>query len=59
MPRGAAASTSIGHSVGVIILEDYGHWAGTKQAVEEYLAKTGSVYLLKRIDRAGRMFLKV
>lgn len=44
---------------GVVILDDYGEWAGVKQATDEYFAKIGASYLLNRIDRAGRIFVKV
>ncbi len=43
---------------GVLILDDYGHWAGSKQAVDEYFASHGLHYLLNRTDRAGRMMIK-
>lgn len=43
---------------GVIILDDYGEWAGVKRAVDEFFARTGETYLLNRIDRAGRIFIK-
>lgn len=43
---------------GVLILDDYGHWAGSKQAVDEYLAEHGISLLLNRVDRAGRIAVK-
>lgn len=43
---------------GVLILDDYGHWAGSKQAVDEYFAERGVALLLNRIDRAGRMAIR-
>jgi hypothetical protein len=42
---------------GVLIVDDYGHWEGSQQAVDEYLAKRGIVLLLHRTDYAGRVAL--
>ena len=42
---------------GVLILDDYGHWAGAKKAVDEFLA-TQPPYLMHRIDYSGRMLVK-
>lgn len=43
---------------GVVIFDDYGHWAGAKQAVDEFFAARGNPYLLNRIDYSGRMMVK-
>ena len=43
---------------GVLIIDDYGHWAGSRQAVDEYLAEHGIHLLLNRTDYTGRMALK-
>ncbi len=40
---------------GVLIVDDYGHWAGAKKAVDEYFR--GSKYLA-RIDYTGRIVIK-
>ena len=40
---------------GVLIIDDYGYWAGARQAVDEYFA--GSVFL-SRIDQTGRLAIK-
>ncbi len=40
---------------GVIIVDDYGHWGGVKEAVDEYLQDTQSRLLLNRIDYAARI----
>jgi O-methyltransferase len=40
---------------GVLIIDDYGYWAGARKAVDEYFA--GSVYL-GRIDETGRVAIK-
>ncbi len=41
---------------GVLIIDDYGFWAGTKKAVDEYFAD--KPILLSRIDLAGRLGIK-
>jgi O-methyltransferase len=43
---------------GVLILDDYGYWAGARKAVDEYFAEHGIVMLLSRIDDTGRMGIK-
>jgi hypothetical protein len=44
---------------GVLIIDDYGHWAGSKKAVDEYIAEQGIALLLNRIDYTGRVAVKV
>lgn len=39
---------------GVLIVDDYGHWRGAREAVDEYLAAHGVHLLLNRIDYSGR-----
>ena len=43
---------------GVLIIDDYGHWQGARQAVDEYFTKIGVVPLLARIDSTCRCFIK-
>jgi hypothetical protein len=43
---------------GVIIIDDYGHWKGSRQACDEYFAQNHIVLLLNRIDYTGRIALK-
>lgn len=43
---------------GVLLIDDYGHWQGARQAVDEYFAKIGTVPLLARIDSTCRCFVK-
>lgn len=43
---------------GVLIIDDYGHWAGARKAVDEYLAGLGHRYYLHRIDYTGRLLVK-
>jgi O-methyltransferase len=43
---------------GVLIIDDYGHYAGARRAVDEYFAETGGRPLLSRIDYTGRLAIK-
>lgn len=47
-------------SGGVVILDDYGWWTGSKKAAEEYFHQARSPILLNRIDMGGaRLGIKV
>ncbi len=43
---------------GVLIIDDYGHWQGAREAVDEYFRETGTHILLNRIDYTGRIAVK-
>jgi O-methyltransferase len=43
---------------GVIIIDDYGHWKGSRRACDEYFSQNGIPILLNRIDYTGRIALK-
>jgi hypothetical protein len=43
---------------GILILDDYGHWRGSKQAVDEYFQRNQVRMLLHRIDYAARIGVK-
>ena len=44
---------------GVLIIDDYGHWRGSRKATEEYFQETaGRGILLNRIDYTGRIGVK-
>lgn len=43
---------------GVVILDDYGHWRGAREAVDEFLQRTGARLLLHRIDYSGRIAVR-
>lgn len=43
---------------GVLIVDDYGHWAGAKKAVDEYVAEHKLRLLLCRIDYTARIAIK-
>jgi hypothetical protein len=40
---------------GVVIIDDYGHFRGARDAVDEYLSATGLVVQLHRLDYSGRL----
>jgi hypothetical protein len=43
---------------GVIVVDDYGHWEGSRQACDEYFQQNRIPILLNRIDYTGRIALK-
>ena len=43
---------------GLIIIDDYGHWSGSKKAVDEFLKKRQLKVFLNRIDYSGRLIVK-
>lgn len=43
---------------GVLIIDDFGHWAGAKKAVKEYLQENRIKILLNRMDETGRIAIK-
>jgi predicted O-methyltransferase YrrM len=43
---------------GILILDDYGHWGGARQAVDEYVAEQHLTLLLQRIDVTARITQK-
>jgi hypothetical protein len=45
-------------SHGVLIVDDYGHWRGSRRACDDYFAERRVPILLNRIDYTGRMALK-
>lgn len=45
-------------SGGILIVDDYGFWQGSRQATDEYLARHDIRVLLNRIDEAGRILIK-
>ena len=44
---------------GVLIIDDYGHWKGAKEAVDSYLKKYQVQILLNRLDYTGRIGVKL
>jgi predicted O-methyltransferase YrrM len=43
---------------GVLIIDDYGHWQGARQAVDEYFQQLSPRPMLSRIDYTGRVCVK-
>ena len=43
---------------GVLILDDYGHWQGAREAVDEYLSQNNVSIMLNRLDYTGRIGIK-
>ena len=43
---------------GVLVVDDYGHWKGSRRAVDEYLERSDEALLLNRIDYAARIAIK-
>lgn len=45
--------------LGVLAIDDYGHWQGARAAVDEYVRDMGMRVLMHRIDYSARQFVKV
>lgn len=45
-------------SHGVLIIDDYGHWQGARQAVDEYFADASPGVYLHRVDYTARLMVK-
>ncbi len=43
---------------GILIIDDYGHWTGARQATDEYFAEYGIGMYLHRIDYSARIGVK-
>jgi hypothetical protein len=43
---------------GVLIIDDYGHWQGSRRATDEYFEANGVSLLLNRVDYTGRIGVK-
>jgi len=44
---------------GIVVIDDYGDWAGAKEATDEYFARhSADRVMLHRIDCTGRIFTK-
>jgi hypothetical protein len=44
---------------GVLIIDDYGHWSGSRKAVDEFIKKRKLRIFLNRIDYTGRLAIKI
>ncbi|WP_298298071.1 TylF/MycF/NovP-related O-methyltransferase [Hydrotalea sp.] len=45
--------------LGVLIIDDYGFWKGSRQAVDEYIQEKNIQILLNRMDDTGRIAIKI
>jgi hypothetical protein len=43
---------------GILVIDDYGHWQGARQAVDEYFAAQGRPVFLHRVDYTARLVVK-
>ena len=43
---------------GVLIVDDYGHWQGARQAVDDYFGRQRQPMPLHAIDYTGRLVVK-
>lgn len=43
---------------GILIIDDYGHWRGSRKATDEYIEKHAAALFLGRIDYTGRIAVK-
>lgn len=43
---------------GVLIIDDYGHWKGSREATDRYFAEAAPPVLLNRLDYTGRIGIK-
>lgn len=43
---------------GVLIIDDYGHWQGSRKAIDEYFKQNPKKPFLQYIDYTGRMGVK-
>jgi len=46
-------------SKGVLIIDDYGFWKGSRKAVDEYIERNNIQVLLNRMDETGRIAIKL
>jgi O-methyltransferase len=42
-----------------LLIDDYGHWKGQKEAVDEFFATQRFKPLLSRTDYSGRLMIKI
>jgi hypothetical protein len=43
---------------GILIVDDYGYYKGSREAVDEFFQKNKLMPLLHRIDFSGRLIIK-
>jgi O-methyltransferase len=47
------------HPKGVLIVDDYGFWAGARKAVDEFFENKREQYYFHRIDETGRVIIRM
>jgi len=57
-PRVTTSHTALGGG-GILMIDDYGHWGGSKKAVDEFFEKNGHRPFLQYIDYTGRLGVKI
>jgi hypothetical protein len=45
-------------STGILIIDDYGHWQGSRAAVDEYFSQQAFRPFLSKMDFTGRLMVK-
>jgi len=45
-------------NLGVLIIDDYGHWQGARKAINQYFEENKYFYMLQKIDETGRVMIK-
>ena len=43
---------------GIMIVDDYGHWLGSRKAIDEYFQERNECVYLHRIDYSGRLLVR-
>jgi hypothetical protein len=43
---------------GILIIDDYGHWKGSRKAVDDYFKSKGIYPFLHRVDYTARLYIK-
>src|SRR5581483_6095552 len=43
---------------GILIVDDYGHFAGAREATDEFFAQSGAAPYMHRLDYSGRLIVK-
>jgi O-methyltransferase len=44
---------------GILIIDDYGHWQGSRRATDEYFAAQSTPIYFQRLDYTGRIAVKI
>jgi hypothetical protein len=56
--RAAPSSIRCSSRHGILVIDDYGHWQGARQAVDEYFAARPEPVYLHRVDYTARLVVK-